>query len=80
MKDLVPKDGSLEDKFKWNQLAGHPSRDGGKNYVALRISWVNNSDSPNAEHHYNEIGDVVVLKALKDIQPGEEILIKTTQT
>ena len=78
MKDLMPRGGSLEDKFEWNQLTGHPSRDGGNNYVALRISLVNKSDSPNALHRYDGTGRVEVLKALKDIQPGEEILIKKT--
>ena len=71
---MRPKDGSMEDKFKWNHL----SREGGRNYVALRISLVGNNDNPNAEHHYDETGRVEVLKALRDIQPGEEILIKST--
>lgn len=75
MKDLMPKGGSLEDNFDWNQLEGHPSRDGGKNYVALRISLVNSSeDGPNAELHYNEIYRVEILKA------KEEIVFKRTPT
>jgi len=42
-------------------------------HVGLRISRVNHSCVPNADHVYDETNNVEILYALRDIQEGEEI-------
>ena len=62
-------------KFDRNKLAGDPSRDGGRDYVALRISRLNHDCQANAGHNYDDGAHVEILFAQRDIEPGEEICI-----
>lgn len=73
--DLEPKGASLQAKFELNQLIGHPSRDGGKDFVGLRISRMNHDCRPNAGYSYDETASAEIVFAQRDIQPGEEICI-----
>jgi len=74
ISDLEPKGGSLQDKFKLNELHNAwPCRDNGKSYVGLRIARVNHNCRPNAARIYDEVARVEILYALQDIQPGEEV-------
>jgi len=73
--NLEPKGASLQAKFELNQLIGHPSRDGGKNFVGLRISRMNHDCRPNAGYSYDETARAEIVFAQRDIQPGEEICI-----
>ena len=66
IKDLEPKGGSLEDKFKLNCFG---------NQVGPRTSRVNHSCRPNAGISYDKIACVRILVAQKDIQQGEEITL-----
>jgi len=65
----------LEVKFEINSVQGDEHRDGGKNYVGLRLSRANHHCRPNADYVYDETARVVVLFAQKDILPGDEICI-----
>jgi len=65
--ELAPKGAPLEVKFKINSIAGHPARDGGKDYVALRVSRVNHDCKPNAGYVYDEVARVEILFAQRDI-------------
>jgi len=76
--DLVPVGGTLREKFLTNAIAGHPERDDGRPYIALRISRLNHNCRPNAANYSDEVARVDVLYALYDIQPGEEICISYT--
>jgi len=71
INDLMPENGTLQQKFELNRLTGDPSR--GRDYVGLRISRVNHSCDPNAGHNYCETSRVEILYATRDIQAGEEI-------
>ena len=73
IQDLMPENGSLQQKFELNRLTGDPSRDSGRDYVGPRISRVNHSCDPNSGHNYCETSRVEILYATRDIQPGEEI-------
>jgi len=73
--ELAPKGAPLEVKFKINSIAGDLARDGGKDYVALRVSIVNHDCKPNAGYVYDEMARVEILFAQRDILPGEEICI-----
>ncbi len=78
MMDLEPKNGSLDDKFRLNAFNGSSSREDGKHYVGVRLSRLNHSCHPNADHVYDDVACVAILFAQRDIQPGEEICIDYT--
>ena len=71
----MPEGEPLSMKFDYNKLAGDPSRDGGRDYVALRICRLNHDCHANAGHNYDDGAHVEILFAQRDIQPGEEICI-----
>ena len=73
IKDLVPIDGSFQEKFALNAFGEEPSLSG--NYFALRISRANHSCCPNACHNFDENARVEILFAQREIQAGEEICI-----
>lgn len=73
--DLAPEGAPLEVKFQVNSLAGDASRDGGKNYVGVRISRVNHDCRPNAGYIYDEKARVEIIFAQRDIHQGEEVCI-----
>ncbi len=73
--ELAPEGAPLEVKFQINALGGDPARDGGKNYVGLRVSRVNHDCKPNAGYVYDEVARVEIIFAQRDIQIGEEVCI-----
>ena len=76
--DLAPEGASLMEKFDLNQVEGDEDRDGGKPFVGLRLARVNHNCQSNAAHVYDEVARVIVLYALRDIEPNEEICITYT--
>ena len=82
--DLMPRGGSLDQKFLLNAmdslvLSNFP--DGGKHlrHLALRIARANHNCNPNAGHIYDDNAKVAILFANRDIQQGEEICISYTK-
>ena len=73
IKDLVPVNGSFEEKFTQNSFSGDDAGEDG--YIALRISRANHSCCPNACHNYDEKARVEILFSQREIQAGEEICI-----
>lgn len=74
MKDLEPKDGSLDDKFSLNAV-GVP--DGGEDRLGVRVSRCNHGCNYNVQYWWTPSEEDVctmVLVAAREIQKGEEIV------
>ncbi|XP_037045718.1 uncharacterized protein LOC119081081 [Bradysia coprophila] len=71
VKDLMPLNGSYEEKFILNRVG----ISNGDLILCLRIARVNHDCKPNADHRYDETFKAVVLFAQRDIAKGEEITI-----
>lgn len=74
VKDLMPHDGSYQDKLLLNSI-GLGDGDDGDGALCLRISRANHDCKPNADHWYDKTFKAVVLFAVRDIAQGEEITI-----
>lgn len=61
-----------------NAFNGSTSREDGKHYVGVRLSRLNHSCHPNADHVFDDVACVAILFAQRDIHPGEEICIDYT--
>lgn len=73
--DLAPEGASLDIKFFVNSFTGNEFLDGGKDYVAVRISRSNHNCRPNVGHVYDDKARVQILFAQRDIHPGEEVCL-----
>lgn len=71
IKDLMPANGTFEEKFVLNRLECDEEKDA----ICLRISRANHDCNPNADHWYDASFSVKVLYAQRDIAEGEEICI-----